>query len=61
MFLRFAVPKLCEDIKNESLELKQYPWKVTVKDFILSKVASQQSATLLENKLFSFFKKFPNF
>ena len=44
-------------MKKKSLQLKQYPWKVTVKDFILSKVASLQSAALQMNSLTSIFQK----
>ena len=32
--------------------IEQYPWKVTVKDFILSKIAILQPAALLKNELF---------
>ena len=46
-----------EHMKKKSLQLKQYPWKVTVKDFILSKVASLQSAALQMNSLTSIFQK----
>ena len=40
-----------EHKKNESLQLKQYPWKVTLRDFILSKVGTLQPAALLKNEL----------
>ena len=38
--------------KNERLQLMQYPWKVTVKDFTVNKVASLQPAALLKKELF---------
>ena len=34
----------------------QYTWKVTVKDFILSKIADLQLTTSLKNVLFRFFR-----
>ena len=33
----------------------QYTWKVTVKDFIFSKIAGLQLTTFLKNVLFNFF------
>ena len=33
-----------EHVKNESLQLKQYSWKVTLRNFIPSKVGTLQPA-----------------
>ena len=50
-----------EHINNESLQLKEDPWKVTVKDFGFSQLAIPHPTALLKIKLFLFFKNFSNF
>ena len=55
-FLEIAVPRL---LTNKSWQLKQYPWKVTVKDFTLSKVGSLQPDEWALSLVF--FRYFSNF